>query len=140
MSLTGVLRLLTNEGLSFTRMESDFELKLKPKGDLIVVKNGRSSGASIGVTFEGLVNRESNVIDIAGNVIPMSEVNKLIGNIPVIGDILTGGDALLAATYNIKGPIESPQVTVNPLAALAPGFLRKILFEEDIEKKIEKAE
>lgn len=140
LSLSGVLRLLSNEGLSFTRLESDFEWRFREKGDLLIVKEGRSSGASLGLTFEGVVNREIKEVDLSGNVIPMSEVNKLIGDIPVIGDILTGGDALLAATYSIKGPTSDPRVSVNPLAALAPGFLRKILFEEDIENKIKKAE
>lgn len=140
MSLTGIMKLLSDEGLTFTRLESDFEWRLRPQGDLIVIKNGRSSGSSLGLTFEGVVNRETKTIDLSGNVIPMSEVNKLIGDIPLIGDILTGGEALVAATYKIEGSIDDPKVTVNPLAALAPGFLRKILFEEDVEKKIKKAE
>ena len=140
LSLPGILGLLTNEGLKFARLESAFEWRFRDQGDLIVVKDGRSSGASLGLTFEGIVNRESKSIDFSGNVIPMSEVNDLIGGIPVIGDILTGGDALLAATYSVKGPTSDPKVMVNPLAALAPGFLRKILFEEDVEKKIKKAE
>ncbi len=140
LSIPGLLGLMNNEGLTFSRLESDFEWRFREKGDLLIVKEGRSSGASLGLTFEGIVNRENQTIDISGNAIPMSEVNSLIGEIPIIGDILTGGDALLAATYTVEGQTSNPVITVNPLAALAPGFLRKILFEEDVEKKIKDAE
>jgi hypothetical protein len=53
----------------------------------------------------------------------------VIGNIPIIGQILTGGDALLAATYTISGDPDDPSVGVNPLSVLAPGIIRKMLFE-----------
>ena len=140
LSIPGLLGLINNEGLSFSRLESDFEWRFREQGDLLIMKEGRSSGASLGLTFEGIVNRENQTIDISGNAIPMSEVNSLIGEIPIIGDILTGGDALLAATYSVEGPTSNPKIIVNPLAALAPGFLRKILFEEDVDQKIKDAE
>ena len=58
----------------------------------------------------------------------------------IIGDILTGGDALFAATYSMKGPSSNPKITMNPLSVLAPGFLRKILFEGDVDAKVKKEE
>ena len=47
---------------------------------------------------------------------------------PLIGTILTGGEGqgLLAANYRMSGPAADPQVSVNPLSALAPGFLRQL--------------
>ena len=41
-------------------------------------------------------------------------------------ELLTGGEkeGLLAAEYLIGGTREEPQVTVNPLTAFTPGFLR----------------
>jgi len=33
---------------------------------------------------------------------------------------------LFAATYRMTGPMDDPVVTVNPLAALAPGILREL--------------
>jgi hypothetical protein len=60
-------------------------------------------------------------------------VNKAIGSIPLIGDVLTGGTgALIAATYKMKGRGgKDPEVSVNPLSVLTPGILRRILFEEN---------
>jgi hypothetical protein len=33
---------------------------------------------------------------------------------------------VFAARYALKGPLEDPSVSVNPLSALTPGFLREI--------------
>jgi hypothetical protein len=34
------------------------------------------------------------------------------------------GGGVFAARYSVTGPLKSPQVSVNPLSALTPGFLR----------------
>jgi len=58
-------------------------------------------------------------------------VNKAISNIPVIGAVLSGGTgSVFAATYTIKGEAKDPAVVVNPLSVLAPGLIRRILFEK----------
>ena len=140
MSLEGVDNLLKNEGLVFKKLESDFEWIFRDDGNLLVMKDGRTSGSSLGLTFEGIVNQGSSAMDITGTVIPMQAVNSIIGEIPLIGDILTGGDALFAATYTMKGAAKNPRVSINPLSVLAPGFLRKILFEGDVDNKVRREE
>jgi hypothetical protein len=55
-------------------------------------------------------------------------INALLGNIPLLGRLFspeTGG-GVFAATFRLQGPLDDPQVSVNPLAALTPGFLRGI--------------
>jgi hypothetical protein len=55
-------------------------------------------------------------------------INSLLGNIPLFGRIFspeTGG-GVFAATFRLQGAMDDPQVSVNPLAALTPGFLRGI--------------
>ena len=85
----------------------------------------------MGLTFDGDIDQTNNVVDINGTIVPISQLNKAIGEIPLIGDILTGGsNAVFAATYKIKGPKDKLSVTVNPLATLAPGVLRRMFFEE----------
>jgi hypothetical protein len=138
MSLSGVQSLLNNEGLRFQRLESDFEWLFRDQGDLLVVKDGKTSGTSLGLTFEGVINQGTNITDISGTIIPLSGVNKALGDIPVLGQLLTGGKALIAATYKISGPSGDPNVSVNPLSVLAPGFLRGLLFEESVETKMRK--
>ena len=55
-------------------------------------------------------------------------LNSILGNIPILGTLLTGekGSGVFAATYRAEGSLEDPKVSVNPLAALTPGFLRNI--------------
>ena len=67
--------------------------------------------------------------DFNGTVVPAYTLNTVLGKVPVLGDLLLGGkgEGVFAITYAIKGPLEKPRVTVNPLSALAPGFLRGIV-------------
>ena len=55
-------------------------------------------------------------------------VNRVLGAIPLLGNILTGGEGegLFAVTYAISGSLEALDVSVNPLSVLAPGFLRNL--------------
>lgn len=131
ISPTGLPQLLRGEGLYFARLTSGFEWLMRPEGDLFAFIEGRTSGTSLGLTFEGQLDQARAVINISGHVVPVSEINNLIGNIPLLGDIIAGGrgDALFAATYSVAGETENPDVTVNPLSVLAPGILRKIFFE-----------
>ena len=63
-----------------------------------------------------------------GTIVPAYMLNSALGNIPLIGDLFTGGEGkgIFAATYAVEGPRDDPEVSVNPLAALAPGFLREL--------------
>ena len=67
-------------------------------------------------------------IDLQGTIVPAYALNSIIGNIPLIGSLLLGGEGqgLFAANYRVTGSAGDPQVSVNPLSALAPGFLRRL--------------
>ncbi len=131
ISPTGLPQLLSGEGIYFSQLQSKFVWRMRPPGDIFEIEDGRTSGSSLGLTFEGAINKEKNALLIEGDVVPVSEVNDLISNIPLVGDVLMGGTegAIFAATYSIEGSVDKPEVSVNPLAVLAPGILRKIFFE-----------
>ena len=132
MSLPGVVKNLNGEGLAFKKMKADFDFLYRPNGSLLVLKDGRTSGNTLGLTFDGTFDNAASTVDVNGTIIPLSGVNKIIGDIPLVGDILTGGTgALIAATYSMKGPGDDPKVVVNPLSVLTPGILRRILFEQN---------
>lgn len=135
LSLSGVNELLTNKGISFTRLRTNYVWKRTADGRLINFTNGRTAGASIGLTFGGTVNQTKGTMDISGTFVPMSEINKVVSSIPIIGTLLTGGKngGIIAATYAMKGPSDNPRVFVNPLSVLTPGFLRSILFENGLD-------
>lgn len=133
LSVPGLLNILTQDtGLKFERAESKMTWLNRNGGGLLHFKDGRTSGSSLGLTFEGDIDTGSDQMAIQGTVIPMSEVNSLISSIPLVGDILTGGakgSGIFAATYKVRGPTTDPEVSINPLSVLAPGILRRILFE-----------
>jgi hypothetical protein len=130
VSLPGLAQLFGSEGIDFSRLEADFKWKSRPQGSLITISDGRTAGSELGLTFEGTIDRSKDYLDLSGTVVPVSTVNNIIGKIPLIGNVLTGGGgALIAATYTARGSAADPDVSINPLSVLAPGFLRRLFFE-----------
>ncbi len=130
LSLTGLGDAFANKGMKFDKMAVDFQWLFRPEGSMLVLKDGRTTGNSLGLLFEGNVDNAKREVDISGTIVPMSGINKIIDKIPLVGDILTGGSGgVFAATYKIQGPTDDPKVSANPLSVLTPGILRKILFE-----------
>jgi hypothetical protein len=137
MSLPGLLSLLSGEsGMSFKKARVNFTWTDRGQPEqqnnirLIGLKDGQTSGASLGLTFGGTIDNWKNTYNLDGTIIPVSDLNKMLNVIPIVGQILTaGGEGIIAATYTIKGPKDQPAVMVNPLSVLAPGILRKIFFE-----------
>lgn len=121
-TLTGFVDLLTGEGLLFNRFTSDFA---KTDGRLDVPL-ARAYGPSLGLTAAGHIDFDTNDVDLEGTIAPAYVLNSILGNIPVIGNLLQGGkgEAVFAATYKARGSLDQPEISVNPLSALAPGFLR----------------
>jgi uncharacterized protein YhdP len=122
----GAEALAKDEGLSFSRLKAD----IRYNEDGIEVKNARMAGDLLGLTLGGRVDLEQGQIDLSGTLVPLYGINSLVSGIPVIGWLLTGGEGggIFAATYRVKGPLANPETSVNPLAMLAPGFLRELFF------------
>ena len=125
MSLTGILDALQGEGLNFDVLDLPFKLE----DGVLEMTQARASGPTIGVTASGTVDMGNQVLDLEGTVVPAYAINALLGKIPLIGKLFTGGEeggGLFAATYTMKGQGENVDVVVNPLSVLAPGVLRNI--------------
>ena len=133
-TLTGILSELRGKGIRFSRFEMPFTLEEK----VLTIRDAQTSGFSVGVNAEGTVDLESDRVDISGTVVPAYTFNTLIDVIPVLGELLTGGEGegLFAADYRVGGTTAEPDISVNPLSVLAPGFLRK-LFSSEKEKEAE---
>ncbi len=93
------------------------------------VRQGVMSGPAIGLTFDGFVDMPHDSIDLAGSYVPAYALNSLLSNIPVVGVLVAGGqnEGVFALNYRLSGAISAPVVTVNPLSAIAPGLMRKIM-------------
>ena len=125
MSLTGLLEALQGAGLAFINLDIPFELS----HGVFRLKDAKATGASLGFTASGKVFRHADILDLEGTVIPAYAINSAFGHIPLFGDLFTGGEkggGMFAVTYTMTGPVEEPVVSVNPLSALAPGFLRNV--------------
>jgi hypothetical protein len=113
------------------------------KNGVLGLTDARAYGPSLGLTAEGYIGlSEPEMVDVRGTVVPLYAVNSLLGNIPVLGDLITGGaegGGLFAAVYTAKGPVSEPSVSVNPLSVLAPGFLRN-LFDAPAPQTVERPE
>ncbi|MBI4967664.1 MAG: AsmA-like C-terminal domain-containing protein [Rhodospirillales bacterium] len=124
-ALTGIVDLLSGQGVGFSKLEAPFVMA----ANKITVRDMRTAGLALGLTAKGNIDLAADQLALEGTIVPAYLVNSLLGNIPVLGNIFTGGDkggGLLAFTYTMKGPVDDPSVSVNPLAALAPGFLRNL--------------
>jgi len=68
------------------------------------------------------------MLELSGTLVPAYSLNSVLGNLPVLGPILLGGEGegIFGANFRIAGPASDPKITVNPLSALAPGVLRKL--------------
>lgn len=123
-SFTGVLDLLRGEGIPFQGMDGEFVLD----DGVATTDLMRIYGASLGFTAKGKIDFDGDAIDLTGVVVPAYSINNFLSKIPLLGTIMTGGEGegLFAVVYNVKGPVDDPAVSVNPLSALTPGFLRNI--------------
>lgn len=115
---------LEENGLSFESFDSEFS----QYDEVLTITSGSAKGPTLGVTLDGYIDQKFDEVSIGGTIIPAYGLNSFLSNIPLIGTILAGGkgEGVFAATYNMVGSIEDPEVKINPLMALAPGILRKI--------------
>ena len=83
----------------------------------------------MGLTTQGLIDFEHNQIDVSGSFVPAYQVNTMLTKIPLVGVLLSGGqnDGVFGVSYRVHGAMSGPTLTVNPLSAIAPGILRRIL-------------
>jgi hypothetical protein len=123
MTLYGLVEALQGgSGLVFSRLVAPFTLT----AEALELSDARAFSASLGLTAKGRIRREGGIAAIEGTIVPAYMFNTLLGNIPLLGRLFSpeAGGGVFAGTYRVQGPLSDPQVTVNPLAALTPGFLR----------------
>jgi hypothetical protein len=101
-------------------------------GDRIEVRNGRTSGKSIGLTTAGTLDLAKDTVRLRGVVVPGFALNNLLSNVPILGPLLTGGKnaGLFAITYKLDGPFDDLKSDINMMSALTPGALRDLFASE----------
>jgi hypothetical protein len=116
VSIVGLVNELNGDGIYFDAVEADF--RLTP--NQLTLIQGSAEGASMGISMEGIYALNSGQIKMQGVFSPVYLLNG-------IGSVFTRkGEGVLGFNYTLTGPAKSPNVSVNPLSALAPGGLREI--------------
>ena len=124
-SLQGIADLLSGEGIRF----NELEMKFSTDKNLIKIEEVYAIGSAISVLMEGYVEK-NKLISLRGTLVPATTLNKTIGSIPIIGDILVGkktGEGVFGVSFKIKGPPGKLQTTVNPIKTLTPRFITRTL-------------
>ena len=124
-SLQGIADLMTGEGIRF----NEFEMNFNNKNKLMTIDEIYAIGPAISILMSGYV--ESNkLISLRGTLIPATTLNKIIGSLPLIGNILVGkktGEGIFGVSFKIKGPPKKLKTTVNPIKTLTPRFITRTL-------------
>ncbi len=132
-SLQGIADLLTGEGIRF----NEFEMIFNNKNGLMTIEEIYSLGPSISILMDGYIQKD-DLVSLRGTLVPATTVNKVIGSIPVIGDLLVGkkaGEGVFGVSFKIKGYPDDLKTTVNPIKTLTPRFITRTL--EKIKKSNE---
>ena len=122
MTLYGLVEVMQGSGLGFSRLVAPFRLT----DDALDLSDVRAFSSSLGLTAKGRIDLAAQQIDMQGTIVPAYFFNSLLGNIPLVGKLFSPerGGGLFAASYGLNGALNDPQVSINPLTALTPGFLR----------------
>ncbi len=117
--------MLTGEGIRF----NEFDMKFKNENNLMTIEEIYAIGPAISVLMDGYVQTDE-LISLRGTLVPATTLNKVVGSIPLLGDILVGkkvGEGVFGVSFKIKGPPKNLKTTVNPIKTLTPRFITRTL-------------
>lgn len=118
-------RLANSTDVPFTKMTASFS-RTPGRFD---VKESVMWGPEIGGSLSGSLDYLRDRVDLTGTFVPAYSLNNMFSQVPVLGPLLGGGrnEGLFAVRYSITGRVSAPTLSINPLTAIAPGFLRKLI-------------
>ena len=124
-SLQGIADLLSGEGIRF----NEFEMSSENKTSLTTINEIYAIGPAISILMDGYIEK-SKLVSLRGTLVPATTINKVIGSIPILGDILVGkktGEGVFGVSFKIKGPPKKLETSVNPIKTLTPRFITRTL-------------
>jgi hypothetical protein len=123
-SLRGLTDVLSGEGVLFSRVEAPVTFE----NGRIMLPGLKASGPAMGLTARGWIAPRQGELSLDGVLVPSFGVNSALGGIPIIGDLFVSrqGEGIFAPTYSVRGTFSRARVSINPIAAVTPGVLRRI--------------
>ncbi|QUJ77963.1 hypothetical protein KDD17_05360 [Sulfitobacter albidus] len=114
VSVVGLVNEMNGDGIYFDEVAARF--RLTP--GRVTLSEGSAVGASLGISMDGVFATDTGDIAMQGVITPVYLLNG-------IGSVLTRkGEGLIGFNYSLGGKAKDPEVSINPLSALAPGGLR----------------
>lgn len=122
LTLYGLVQAVQGPGMRFEHLAVPFTLA----SGLLAINDARAFNPSLGLTAKGEIDLDRDRIAIEGTIVPAYYVNTALGRIPLVGRLFSPekGGGVFAARFSAHGSLGDPAVSVNPLSALTPGFLR----------------
>jgi hypothetical protein len=117
--------MLTGEGIRFKK----FEMDLSTEKNVITIDEMYAIGPAISILLSGYIVKDE-LVSLRGTLVPATTLNKVIGSIPILGNILIGkktGEGVFGVSFKIKGPPKNLKTTVNPIKTLTPRFITRTL-------------
>lgn len=111
-------------GLRLSRLSLPFSVD----NNFVRIGDALVQGPDIGASAQGIIRKNDLAMDIGGTIIPAYALNSAISNVPVLGDVLTGGkgQGVFGLNFALKGSMNRPRFLVNPVSAIAPGIFRNL--------------
>lgn len=127
-SLNSAIDALNRAGNALQQFNG-LEAKVTKAGDRIELRDGHTSGNSIGLTTSGTIDLAQSEAHLQGVIVPGFALNNLLSNVPLLGPLLTGGQngGVFAIAYRLDGPFDDLKTDINMMSAMTPGALRELL-------------
>jgi hypothetical protein len=107
---------------------SGMRVKFTRQPGRMTIHEGLVTGPMVGGTIDGVMDYAASDLHLRGTFVPLYELNTAFGNLPLLGPLLGGQEGLIGSVnYEVVGSPGAPVLRVNPISAVAPGFIRKLL-------------
>lgn len=118
-------RNVVREKFEFTALRAPFSVG----HGQFVLHSASIEGPLVSATMLGKLDFRTRVMQVGGTFTPLSALNKMFSEIPLVGDIMTGPkrEGVFAMTYALQGGLENPELIVNPFSAITPGITRELM-------------
>ena len=124
-SLQGIADILSGDGVGFDELEMNFN----SKKNLMEIEELYAIGPAISILMDGYVQKDE-LVSLRGTLVPATTINKFVGSIPILGDILVGkktGEGVFGVSFKLKGHPKDIKTSVNPIKTLTPRFITRTL-------------
>jgi hypothetical protein len=124
ITLYGLIDALSGPGMAFSHAIVPFNYD----GTNLNLDGAHAENPSLGLTAKGRIDLSSQQISLSGTIVPAYFFNSMLGQLPLVGKLFSPekGGGVFAARFGLDGSIGDPTISINPMSALTPGFLREI--------------